>query len=389
MAYSSENSCKKGCSCDSCKGSHKSIKSEAFKQKAADLVKRTLDYGRDLAMRTSTTPGVDDHAAFGGPGQTAAITAGVHAANDLAKVVAPRIKSVANTVISTARKYAPLGAAVAEESNYIGSEQHYDDLVYRHKEDAEKLKNEKNPLFRQHLLRIAQKSLQNVQNHPLHSKNKQRAESMSEELKTVDDVTKTLPRGVEKKGPGEAYGDVDKCAPAPKDKDKTVVAGKTGEEYSKKPQTEVKEMSEDKYAKLAEAAFGHINQNNPFRNASLDEASQRNLQLRALQAMRAKKDKEAALAKKEAENKDKDEMSKEKLIALHDRGYKPREESINNRNLDVERDISAIMKESYKKKKMMENATNIHITTPEQREDWLNVGRGSMDVLDYINKYKV
>ena len=47
------------------------------------------------------------------------------------------------------------------------------------------------------------------------------------------------------------------------------------------------------------------------------------------------------------------------------------------------------MKESYKKTKLKEDATNIYIATPEQREDWLNVGRGSMDVLDYINKYKV
>lgn len=244
---------------------------------------------------------------------------------------------------------------------------------------------------------------------------------MSEELKTVDDVTKTLPRGVEKKGPGEAYGDVDKCAPAPKDKDKTVVAGKTGEEYSKKPQTEVKEMSEDKYAKLAEAAFGHINQNNPFRNASLPVGKQMNEDLlnelgdtekgreRLRRHVRDAADHMGETPKPENPTKGifftplstrkqneyiHNYMKRRKGIEratdrLADRGYKPREESINNRNLDVERDISAIMKESYKKKKMMENATNIHITTPEQREDWLNVGRGSMDVLDYINKYKV
>jgi hypothetical protein len=60
-----------------------------------------------------------------------------------------------------------------------------------------------------------------------------------------------------------------------------------------------------------------------------------------------------------------------------------------NRNVALEYSIQEIMKESYKKKKMMEDAMNVYIATPEQREDWLNVGRGAMDVSDYINKYKV
>lgn len=764
MAYSSENSCKKGCSCDSCKSSHKSIKSEGILKTVKDLAKKakdtaTVEIGKAL-------PDVDSDMSGPFPGIGVVV-------NPLAAKVArnPTVRKVANlfagAVSSAAEKAAKVAPSVVGEASdpYYGTAQHLQDLKdtkQEHLRNAEQASKNKNYEGAQRYRQMAREVVQKINNHPLHPKNQQKAESMlkeskfvlgdtvvskepiqgmqpghhykvvnvtrtpspignfvvhtlmhengskimvnnlhampvervpfadkghvdlakrypqNEELKTVDDVTKTLPRGVEKKGPGEAYGDVEKCAPAPKDKEKTVVAGKTGEEYSKKPQEEVKQMKEDKYARLAEAAFGPLNRSNPFRSASLNEeankvphphikqlmnkvgkhfediglpggktkytgkdsdgkhtfehelpeddlgdvsthhyrvelgdkpraihtgewvedaegtnrrennnpkhnihlnkdndkskvskaaqqgameeeveyldevsyekakktlvdlnkmghdrqdpattrfvrhdlkappgayldtsgernvarsfdniarhierkhgraaaaaaahaaiggpfkssdsygsawvsdkfkalaaehkpekmdenileASQRNLQLRALQAMRAKKDKEAALAKKEAENKDKDEMSKEKLIALHDRGYKPREESINQKfpdvehidegevikfptkpkptstkpsqvlttatrrppgprpvkeNLnqrfpDVERDIAAIMKESYKKTKLKEDATNIYIATPEQREDWLNVGRGAMDVLDYINKYKV
>jgi len=59
------------------------------------------------------------------------------------------------------------------------------------------------------------------------------------------------------------------------------------------------------------------------------------------------------------------------------------------RNFAVEASIQEIMKKTYEKKKMMEDATNIHIATPEQRQDWLEVSRGAMDVMNYINKYKV
>lgn len=65
------------------------------------------------------------------------------------------------------------------------------------------------------------------------------------------------------------------------------------------------------------------------------------------------------------------------------------EDNINNRNYAVEQDIAEIMKNTYWRKAMQEEAMNIYIASSEQREDWLNVGRGSMDVLDYINKYKV
>jgi hypothetical protein len=60
-----------------------------------------------------------------------------------------------------------------------------------------------------------------------------------------------------------------------------------------------------------------------------------------------------------------------------------------NRNVALEYSIQEVMKKSYKKKEMMEDAMNVYIATPEQREDWLNVGRGAMDIGDYINKYKV
>jgi hypothetical protein len=60
-----------------------------------------------------------------------------------------------------------------------------------------------------------------------------------------------------------------------------------------------------------------------------------------------------------------------------------------HRDFAVEASIQEIMRESNKKRKMMEDATNIHIATPEQRQDWLEVSRGAMDVMNYINKYKV
>jgi len=266
-----------------------------------------------------------------------------------------------------------------------------------------------------------------------------------------------------------------------------IKAGKTGEKYE-----DVKIMSQDKYTKLAEAAFGSLNQNNPFRNAPmkeeveyldevsyekakktlvdlnkighdrqdpattrfvrhdlkappgayLDTSGERNVARsfdniarhierkhgRAAAAAAAHaaiggpfkssdsygsawvSDKFKALAAEhKPEKMDEKETMEEgdvikfpgkpkptpkpsKVITTATRrpaGPRPVKENLNQRFPDVERDIAAIMKESYKKKKMMEDATNMHITTPEQREDWLNVGRGAMDVVDYINKYKV
>lgn len=216
-----------------------------------------------------------------------------------------------------------------------------------------------------------------------------------------------------------------------------IKAGKTGEEYE-----DVKIMSQDKYTKLAEAAFGSLNQNNPFRSAPLnDEAEhldeisdqtaanvarlrvakthsnfkrgldgrlrlipgnekQYNIdhekQMKSIDAMGPKRWSDARFKGLDEGDviqfKPKPTPKPSKVITTATRrpsGPRPVKENLNHRFPGVERDIAAIMKESYKKKKMMEDATNMHISTPEQREDWLNVGRGAMDVVDYINKYKV
>lgn len=236
-----------------------------------------------------------------------------------------------------------------------------------------------------------------------------------------------------------------------------VIAGKDGEEYKKE-----KQMSEDKYTRLAEAAFGPLNQNNPFRSAPLkeeveqiDEISNQLAQkafvkastddkhykhraasmnrtsdefedhvektadrlhghierkfgnvagLRATRALEKKKYGKVytSLDPKhkyidegdviQFPGKPKPTPKPSKVITTATRrpsGPRPVKENLNQRFPDVERDIAAIMKESYKKAKLKEDATNIYIATPEQRNDWLEVGRGAMDVMDYINKYKV
>lgn len=527
MKNKSEGSCSKGCLCDTCSGQSKSIQSEAFKEKAAELVNKTKEAGKKI--KNAATLGLGDT-----HGQEWTTTSNLSGSFPGAVTAAAAAFNVARRTVDAFR----------ESSEYIGSKEHYDDLVDRYKEDMKNFGKETDSYARQHLQRIARKSFENVQNHPLHLKNEQSnivtkketnmlkeshfivgdilqnntkqtmqgvepevphevvkvgqsggpfsavtyhlkntktgkihpfanahmlLKRLNEELKTVDDVTKTLPRGVEKKGPGEAYGTVDKCAPVSKDKDKTVVAGKTGEEYSKKPQTEVKEMSEDKYTRLAEAAFGPLNRSNPFRTSNLMNEGHKvgdnvaihmpgyaahghkgvisridpdrtatvhlnpgkgahgvNTKMRLSGGMFGPKPIEvtgmnvhtsgthtsvplSALRKltesyetlDEVEQMDEGDVIQfkpkptpkpSKVITTATRrppGPRPVKENVNQRFPDVERDIAAIMKESYKKKKMQEEAANMYIATAEQREDWLNVGRGSMDVLDYINKYKV
>lgn len=758
MAYSSKNSCKKGCSCDSCKGSHKSIQSENFKEKAANLIKKTKEAGEKI--KTAATLGLGDthgqewtttsnlSGTFPGAGTAAA------AAFNVGKRVVDAFREASDPYYGTAQHLQDLkdtkqehlwnADQASKDKNYEGAQRHrqmaheVDQRIKQHPlykiEEGfiKKLKslNKKTKTavdrYRETQKRLSQKppsaarakamrkafdvldskgkghmaetskeredmlneskfavgdTLQNNTRQTMqgvepgvphkvvkvkkqytpfgdlvtyHLKNTNTGKvvefrnahvllkKLDEELKTVDDVTKTLPRGVEKKGPGEAYGNVDKCAPVSKDKDKTVVAGKTGEEYSKKPQEEVKQMSEDKYVKLAEAAFGSLNKSNPFRSAPLNEEAKVHPHIRALvkeinkhfdkigiggkttydgvtngvhvikhdapedkfgdidehhfavkglgtEDVRAvhigghkdidgdlesldrqpehnvrlnlkKKDNDSKVSKAaqqgamEEEVEHLNEISLKKasdtLTALnqmgHDKqdpattrfvrqdlkafpsrsgednvtrsldnmarhierkhgraaaaaaahaaihadnsyggawtskkfrdlaaehepekmeediasfkaGYSPKqvttnkgfvtqalkgagealkgaassavkaagdaalkagragvnvvgrkiadtvragmnepsklgkveENNINQRFPDVERDVAAIMKESYKKKKMMEDATNIQIATPEQRNDWLDVGRGSMDIADYINKYKV
>lgn len=381
MKNKSEGSCSKGCLCDTCSGQSKSIKSEAFKEKAADLVRKTKEAGKKI--KNAVTLGLGDT-----HGQEWTTTSNLSGALPGAGTTAAAALNVARRTVDAFRE---------ASDPYYNSAEHLQDLKdteQEHLRNAEQASKNKNYEGAQRYRQMAKEVAQRITNHPLN----QKAESMLKELNfkvgdtlhKVDDVTKTLPRGVEKKGPGEAYGDVEKCAPAPKDKDKTVVAGKTGEEYSK-PQEEVKQMKEDKYARLAEAAFGPLNRSNPFRSASLNEEQE------------TKKAAQQGAMEEEVEHIDEGDVVQfprpkptpkpsSKVITTATRrpaGPRPVKENLNQRFPDVERDIAQIMKESYKKTKLKEDATNIYIATPEQREDWLNVGRGSMDVLDYINKYKV
>jgi hypothetical protein len=47
------------------------------------------------------------------------------------------------------------------------------------------------------------------------------------------------------------------------------------------------------------------------------------------------------------------------------------------------------MNTSYQLKAIREQAADLSIITPEQRNDWINVERGQMNVVDYFNKYKI
>jgi hypothetical protein len=63
--------------------------------------------------------------------------------------------------------------------------------------------------------------------------------------------------------------------------------------------------------------------------------------------------------------------------------------SVNKRVPAVESAVLDVMAKTFEKRKMFEDASNITIISPEQRQDWLNVSTGSMEVVDYFNKYKV
>jgi hypothetical protein len=439
MAYSSENSCKKGCSCDSCKGGHKSIRSEAFTDKIKGLVDKTKEAGNK--MKTAATLGLGDT-----HGQDWTSTSNLSGTFPGAGTAAAAAFNIGKRTIDVFR----------ESSEYIGSQEHYNDLVGRHKEDMENFEKQKDPYARQHLQRIARKSFENVQNHPLHSKIVTKKETnmikeshfivgdtlqnntkqtmqgvepgvphkvvkvgqsggpfsvvtyhlkntktgqvhpfanahmllkkLDEELKTVDDVTKTLPRGIVKKGPGEVYGDVEKSAPDVKQNEKTgIVAGKTGEGYNK--------MS-DKYAKLAEAAFGLLSKDNQFRSVTLNTEAEHLDEGDVIQF--PKKPKPSPTSPRRvittASLRSPGPRPTQGSSATRPRLPRPDgpvKENLNQRFPDVENDIISIMRESNHKRKLLEQAENIYITTPEQRQDWLEVNRGAMDVLDYINKYKV
>lgn len=62
---------------------------------------------------------------------------------------------------------------------------------------------------------------------------------------------------------------------------------------------------------------------------------------------------------------------------------------ITQRNLNLEHSIQQVMNTSYQLKAIREQAADLSIITPEQRNDWINVERGQMNVVDYFNKYKI
>ena len=55
----------------------------------------------------------------------------------------------------------------------------------------------------------------------------------------------------------------------------------------------------------------------------------------------------------------------------------------------LESAVLDVMMKSLEKRKIFEDAENIAIISDEQRNDWLEVSKGNMDVVDYFNKYKV
>lgn len=55
----------------------------------------------------------------------------------------------------------------------------------------------------------------------------------------------------------------------------------------------------------------------------------------------------------------------------------------------VESAAMSVFAKTLEKRRLFEDASNIAIISPEQRQDWLNVSTGTMDVVDYFNKYKV
>lgn len=55
----------------------------------------------------------------------------------------------------------------------------------------------------------------------------------------------------------------------------------------------------------------------------------------------------------------------------------------------VEHAVRGIMERTYQIRKIHAEAAEISIGTPEQRQDWMNVEQGKMDVVQYFNKYKI
>jgi hypothetical protein len=55
----------------------------------------------------------------------------------------------------------------------------------------------------------------------------------------------------------------------------------------------------------------------------------------------------------------------------------------------LESAIADVMAESFRNRALYEEAANISIVTPEQRQDWMNVEMGKLNFMDYLDKYKV
>jgi hypothetical protein len=55
----------------------------------------------------------------------------------------------------------------------------------------------------------------------------------------------------------------------------------------------------------------------------------------------------------------------------------------------VESAAMSVFTKTLEKRRLFEDASNIAIISPEQRQDWLDVSTGKMDVANYLDKYKV
>lgn len=54
----------------------------------------------------------------------------------------------------------------------------------------------------------------------------------------------------------------------------------------------------------------------------------------------------------------------------------------------VESAVAEVMAKSLERRRIYNESANIAIISPEQRQDWMNVERGMMDVVSYFNKYR-
>jgi hypothetical protein len=55
----------------------------------------------------------------------------------------------------------------------------------------------------------------------------------------------------------------------------------------------------------------------------------------------------------------------------------------------VESAAMSVFTKTLEKRRLFEDASNIAIISPEQRQDWLDVSTGKMEVANYLDKYKV